>query len=296
MTHLRPALILLVVLTVVTGVIYPVIVTVIAQVVFPHQANGSLIVKDGKVVGSELIGQPFDDPKYFWSRPSATSPFGYNAASSSGSNLSPTNPALIKSVEGAEDDVNAGMAAMDTAQVTPADVVVGIAASGTTPYVRAALSRAQTIGAKTVIVSCSPPPKLLLETCDVAIVPIVGPEALTGSTRMKAGTATKLVLNTISTGAMVRSGRAYGNLMVDLMAWSEKLHDRGERIVMEACAVDRERARAAITAAGGSVKLAIVMVKAGVDKDAAAALLERAGGLVRKAIGDPPPATEIVRK
>jgi N-acetylmuramic acid 6-phosphate etherase len=197
--------------------------------------------------------------------------------------------ALVKSVEGAEDDVNAGMAAMDTAQVTPADVVVGIAASGTTPYVRAALSRAQTIGAKTVIVSCSPPPRLLLDTCDVAIVPIVGPEALTGSTRMKAGTATKLVLNTISTGAMIRTGRAYGNLMVDLMAWSDKLKDRGERIVMEACTVDRERARAAIAAAGGSVKLAIVMVKAGVDKDEAAARLERAGGVVRAVVGDPPP-------
>ncbi|MGE5143003.1 MAG: N-acetylmuramic acid 6-phosphate etherase [Acidobacteriota bacterium] len=200
-------------------------------------------------------------------------------------------PALIKSAEGAEDDVNAGMAAVDTARVTPDDVVVGIAASGTTPYVRAALARAQTIGAKTVIVSCSPPPRLLLETCDVAIVPVVGPEALTGSTRMKAGTATKLVLNTISTGAMVRSGRAYGNLMVDLMAWSEKLRDRGERIVMEACAVDRERARAAIAAAAGSVKLAIVMVKAGVGKDEAAALLTRGGGRVRAAIGDPPPVT-----
>lgn len=197
--------------------------------------------------------------------------------------------ALVKSVEGAEDDVNAGMAAMDTAQVTPADVVVGIAASGTTPYVRAALSRAQTIGAKTVIVSCSPPPRLLLDTCDVAIVPIVGPEALTGSTRMKAGTATKLVLNTISTGAMIRSGRAYGNLMVDLMAWSDKLKDRGLRIVMEACAVDRERAREAIAAAGGSVKLAIVMVKAGVGKDEAAARLERVGGVVRAVVGDPPP-------
>src|SRR5215469_299655 len=99
MTHLRPALILLVALTVVTGVIYPVVVTVIAQIVFPHQANGSLIVKDGKVIGSTLIGQPFDDPKYFWGRPSATSPYPYNAASSSGSNLSPTNPDLIKAVQ-----------------------------------------------------------------------------------------------------------------------------------------------------------------------------------------------------
>lgn len=199
--------------------------------------------------------------------------------------------ALVKSAEGAEDDVNAGMAAMDTARVTPADVVVGIAASGTTPYVRAALSRAQTIGAKTVIVSCSPPPKLLTETCDAVIVPAVGPEALTGSTRLKAGTATKLVLNAISTGAMIRTGRAYGNLMVDLMALSDKLRDRGERIVMEAVAVDRARAREAIEAAGGSVKLAIVMVKGGVGKEAAAQKLAAAGGLVRRAVGDPPAVT-----
>ncbi len=197
-------------------------------------------------------------------------------------------PALVKSAEGAEDDVNAGMAAMDTARVAPSDVVVGIAASGTTPYVRAALSRAQTIGAKTIIVSCTQPPKLLVDTCDVVIVPEVGPEALTGSTRLKAGTATKLVLNTISTGAMVRMGRAYGNLMVDLMAWSEKLEDRGERIVMEICGVDRDRARKALAAADGSVKLAIVMVKAGVERDEAARRLSAAGGLVRRVVGDPP--------
>ena len=197
-------------------------------------------------------------------------------------------PALVKSAEGAEDDVNAGMAAMDTARVSPTDVVVGIAASGTTPYVRAALSRAQTIGARTVIVSCSPPPKLLVDSCDVVIVPAVGPEALTGSTRLKAGTATKLVLNAISTGAMIRTGRAYGNLMVDLMALSEKLRDRGERILMEAGGVDRPHAREAILAAGGSVKIAIVMVKAGVGKQAAEQKLAAAGGLVRQAVGDPP--------
>ena len=198
-------------------------------------------------------------------------------------------PALVKSAEGAEDDVNAGMAAMDTAQVTPKDVVVGIAASGTTPYVRAALSRAQTIGARTVIVSCSPPPKQLLDTCDVAIVPEVGPEPLTGSTRLKAGTATKLVLNTLSTGAMIRTGRAYGNLMVDLIALSDKLRDRGERIVMEACGVDRARARDAITEAEGSVKLAIVMVRSGLGKEAARERLAATGGLVRRVVGDPPP-------
>src|SRR2546425_6415745 len=104
--------------------------------------------------------------------------------------------ALLKGLEGAEDDVNAGMAAMDDARVSPKDFVLGIAASGTTPFVRAALARAQTIGAATGLLSCSDPPKLLAETCDVLILPRVGPEALTGSTRMKAGTATKLVLNT----------------------------------------------------------------------------------------------------
>ncbi|HXD99782.1 MAG TPA: potassium-transporting ATPase subunit C, partial [Candidatus Acidoferrum sp.] len=98
--HIRPALVLLIVLSVLTGLVYPVVVTGIAQLVFPRQANGSLIVRDGKVVGSALIGQPFDDPKYFWGRPSATSPFPYNAASSSGSNQGPTNPALYDAVKG----------------------------------------------------------------------------------------------------------------------------------------------------------------------------------------------------
>jgi N-acetylmuramic acid 6-phosphate etherase len=199
--------------------------------------------------------------------------------------------ALVKSVEGAEDDVNAGAAAMDTAVVSPRDVVVGIAASGTTPYVGAALSRAQTLGAKTVLVTCSTPPQLLTETCDVVIVPKVGPEALTGSTRLKAGTATKLALNTISSGAMIRLGKVYGNLMVDLMALSDKLKDRGERIVMECVGVDRSKARAAIEQAGGSVKLAIVMVKKGLRREEAQRVLDDAGGFVRRAAGDPPPVT-----
>ena len=100
LAHVRAAIVALAVLTVVTGIIYPLIVTGIAQTLFPSQANGSLIVKDGKPVGSALIGQPFDDPKYFWGRPSATSPFAYNAGASSGSNLSPTNPDLVKAVQG----------------------------------------------------------------------------------------------------------------------------------------------------------------------------------------------------
>ena len=199
--------------------------------------------------------------------------------------------ALVKSVEGAEDDVNAGAAAMDTAAVTARDMVVGIAASGTTPYVGAALARAQTLGAKTALVTCATPPRLLTETCDVVIVPMVGPEALTGSTRLKAGTATKLVLNTISTGAMIRLGKVYGNMMVDLMALSAKLRDRGERIVMEAGGVGREEARSVIERAGGSVKVAIVMAKKTIGRDEAERVLKEAGGFVRRAVGDPPPVT-----
>lgn len=197
--------------------------------------------------------------------------------------------ALVKGLEGAEDDVNAGAEAMDAARVGAQDVVIGIAASGTTPYVRAALGRAQTLGAVTGLVSCSAPPQVLADTCDVLILPLVGPEAITGSTRMKAGTVTKLVLNTISTGAMVRLGKVYGNLMVDLMAWSDKLRDRGERIVMECCGVDRGRARRAIEEAGASVKLAIVMIRGNLSPDEARRALEPAGGFVRGAVGDPPP-------
>jgi len=199
--------------------------------------------------------------------------------------------ALVKSAEGAEDDANKGAADMDTAGVTNRDVVVGIAASGTTTYVRTALARAQTLGAKTVLVTCGNPPKVLTETCDVIINPVTGPEALTGSTRLKAGTATKLVLNTLSTGTMISLGKAYGNMMVDLMDLSVKLHDRGERIVMECCGVSRAAARAAIDKAEGSVKLAIVMLRKDVDAKQARTLLDAAGGFVRPVAGDPPRVT-----
>ena len=123
---------------------------------------------------------------------------------------------------------------------------------------------------------------------DLAILPKVGPEALTGSTRLKAGTATKLVLNAVTTGAMIRTGRAYGNLMVDLVAAADKLRDRGERILMEVAGVDRDAARAAIAAADGKVKTAIVMLRCGVAKEEAEQLLEEHGGFVRKAVGAPP--------
>jgi potassium-transporting ATPase KdpC subunit len=132
LAHLRTALVLLALLTLVTGVAYPIAVTAIAQVVFPHQANGSLIVKDGKAVGSSLIGQPFDDPRYFWSRPSATTPFADNAGSSSGSNLSPTNPDLVKTVQGRVDALRAADPG-NTAPV-PADLVTA-SGSGLDPHI-----------------------------------------------------------------------------------------------------------------------------------------------------------------
>jgi potassium-transporting ATPase KdpC subunit len=130
--HLRPALVILVLMTLITGVGYPLVVTGIAQTLFRAQANGSLIVKDGKLVGSALIGQPFDDPKYFWSRPSATSPFADNAGSSSGSNLSPTNPDLVKAVQGRVEALRAADPGNDAP--VPVDLVTA-SGSGLDPHI-----------------------------------------------------------------------------------------------------------------------------------------------------------------
>jgi N-acetylmuramic acid 6-phosphate etherase len=199
--------------------------------------------------------------------------------------------ALLRAVEGAEDDLEAGMAAMDERQVGARDMVVGIAASGVTPFVRAALGRAQTMGARTALVTCAEPSALLRETCDVCIVLRTGPEVVTGSTRMKAGTATKLVLNTLTTGAMIRLGKTYGNLMVDLQATNAKLVDRGQRIVMEVTGVGRDEAQAAIVAAGGKVRTAIVMLRTGTTLEEAERLLAEHDYHLRPLLGDPPPVT-----
>lgn len=200
--------------------------------------------------------------------------------------------ALTGSQEGAEDDTAAAEHAMAENGVDVKDFVLGIAASGTTPFVSAALKRARALGAVTGLVTCAAPPEDL--ELDVVIAVRTGPEALTGSTRLKAGTATKLVLNCISTGTMIRRGKAYGNLMVDLKAWSDKLVDRSERIVMEATGggAGREEARRAIKAAGGSVKLAIVMVSRSVSAAEGERLLTDAGGVVRAVVGDPPSVIE----
>jgi N-acetylmuramic acid 6-phosphate etherase len=198
-------------------------------------------------------------------------------------------PALTRAQEGAEDRPSGARDDLDQAGLRDTDFVIGIAASGTTPYVRAALEHARTLGAKTAIVACSPPPAEMLAVADIAIVAVTGPEAVTGSTRMKAGTATKLILNTISTGAMIRLGKTFGNLMVDLQATNEKLRDRTLRIAREVCDLTEDEARSLLQRANGNLKLAIVMQKLGVDADAAAAALAGAGGVIRRVVKDAPP-------
>ncbi|MDB4889368.1 MAG: N-acetylmuramic acid 6-phosphate etherase [Gemmatimonadetes bacterium] len=200
--------------------------------------------------------------------------------------------ALTSAQEGAEDNLDQARIDLAARGVRAGDMVVGIAASGTTPYVRVALEHARSVGARTAIVACSPPPPETLHQADIAIVAITGPEVVTGSTRLKAGTATKLILNMITTGAMIRLGKTFGNLMIDLRATNVKLVDRSERMVAEVSSVTREQARELIERAGGSVKLAIVMHALGVDKDEAQRKLDEGGGVVRRVIGGDPPPVE----
>ena len=193
--------------------------------------------------------------------------------------------ALTKAVEGAEDSREDGGAAADALEVGADDFVFGIAASGTTPYVHGALTRAKQRGAKTGFLLCTPPQEWMLEVYDVVIALLVGPEVVTGSTRMKAGTATKMELNTITTGAMIRLGKVFGNLMVDLRATNQKLQDRSERILMETLDLDRASAAELLREAGGSVKTAMVMRFCGVERKEATRLLRRAGGRLGEVLG-----------
>lgn len=186
--------------------------------------------------------------------------------------------ALIRAAEGAEDHPEEGAQEMDARGVGPDDVVIGIATSGTTPFVHGALRRARERGAGTGFVLCTPPSDEVRDAYDVVIAPLVGPEVVTGSTRMKAGTATKLVLNTISTGAMIRLGKTWGNLMVDLRATNVKLQDRSERILMEVLDLTREEAAEVLRCAGGSVKTAIAMYWTDSTAEEAGRKLQEAGG------------------
>jgi N-acetylmuramic acid 6-phosphate etherase len=185
--------------------------------------------------------------------------------------------------EAAEDDAEAGAADIATANVSEADVVVALSASGRTPYTLAAAETARTTGAFVVAVTCAEATPL--ETvADLAVVVPVGPEVITGSTRMKAGTAQKLVLNTLSTGAMIRLGRTYGNLMVDVVASNEKLRLRAQRAVALAAGVDDADAGAALRAADGEPKTAIVALRLGLDPTEARARLAAVDGVVRRAL------------
>lgn len=191
--------------------------------------------------------------------------------------------ALLKAVEGAEDDEALGVADLQALQLEARDVVVGLAASGRTPYVVGALRFARQSGCPTVAISCNPDSPIAHEAL-VAISPVVGPEALTGSTRMKSGTAQKLVLNMISTGAMVKLGKVYQNLMVDVKATNEKLNDRACRIVMEATGAVRTQAEEMLAQTGFEVKPAILMILADITAAQAQQRLQQHQGYLRAAL------------
>lgn len=195
--------------------------------------------------------------------------------------------ALVRSIEGAEDRADQGAAAVDRKRIGPRDVLCGIAASGVTPFVHGALARARERGAATLFVTCAPEVRKDI-VADVVINPVVGPEAVTGSTRMKAGTATKLVLNTLTTTVMVRLGKVHGNLMVDVCVTNAKLRDRAERMVMELTALDRPRAARLLTRAGGHVKTAVVMHAHRAGRARAAAHLAAHGHSLRLALENAP--------
>jgi len=191
--------------------------------------------------------------------------------------------ALVRATEASEDDPASGARDLDARGFTSADALIGIAASGRTPYVLGAIDRARSLGAFTAAISCSPASELS-RRAEVGIEALVGPEVLTGSTRMKSGTATKLILNMISTGVMIRLGYVYGNLMVNVQPTNDKLRDRATRIIAEAAQIDPARAAALLTDSGGNVRIAILMAKKGIPREEAAALLQNANGRLAQAL------------
>jgi len=194
--------------------------------------------------------------------------------------------ALTQAIEGAEDDAAAGARAISDLAVTAADSVVGIAASGRTPYVLGGLTAARACGALTISLACNRPTPMEA-LCDINIAPLVGPEVITGSTRLKAGTAQKLVLNMLSTGVMIRLGKTFSNLMVDVQPTNAKLRDRAHRIVAQACeghAIPAAAIAATLEACNGEVKTAIVALLAAIPPAEARQRLAHTGGRVRQAL------------
>ena len=195
------------------------------------------------------------------------------------------NDAIYRAVEGAEDDPKRAIDDLEKAKLTKNDVLVGIAASGRTPYVISAMKYAKVKGATVVGVSCSPD-QIVGKLADINICAVVGPEALTGSTRMKSGTAQKLILNMLSTASMIRSGKSYRNLMVDVNSSNEKLNARAVRIVMQATSCDYQIAKQALEQAGNNAKLAILLVLTGVDIEQGQSMLAKSQGFLRKAVNE----------
>lgn len=191
--------------------------------------------------------------------------------------------ALRRSVEGAEDDAQAGRRALEEIGFASRDVLVGITASGSAPFVLGAMRYARELGAKVGAISCNKGSKTF-DLADHKILIEVGPEVITGSTRLKAGTAQKLVLNMITTASMIRFGKVYGNLMVDMTPVNKKLVDRSKRLIRQATGCSADAAERAFAEAGGKPKLAIVMVLLGVTKDRAKALIEMGGGRIADAV------------
>lgn len=191
--------------------------------------------------------------------------------------------AILQAVENAEDSLTLGVDDLKSLNFNANDVLVGIAASGRTPYVIAAMEYAKSLHATTVSLTCNAGSPMT-QIADIAITPVVGAEVVTGSSRMKAGTAQKLVLNMLTTGAMIRSGKVYGNLMVDVEATNQKLVQRQVNIVMEATGCDSDEAKQALQACHGHCKTAILMVLAQIDAEEAASLLADNGGFIRQAL------------
>ncbi|WP_368223982.1 N-acetylmuramic acid 6-phosphate etherase [Aeromonas sp. s4] len=187
--------------------------------------------------------------------------------------------AILQAVENAEDDAELGARDLKNIQFCANDVLVGIAASGRTPYVLGAMAHASAVGATVCSISCNPGSPLA-RAADISMVAVVGPEIVTGSSRMKAGTAQKLILNMLSTGAMIRTGKVYGNLMVDVEATNAKLVERQKRIVMEATDCDRTTAERALAEADNHCKTAIVMILAGLTADEARHRLQSSNGFI----------------
>jgi N-acetylmuramic acid 6-phosphate etherase len=194
-------------------------------------------------------------------------------------------PAVIKAREGVEDDYEAGGRAIARLRPSVRDVVVGVSASGMTPFVRGALGRARRAGAKIIFVTCYPGTELQTFV-DLTIAPAVGPEVIAGSTRLKAGTATKMVLNMLTTGSLIRIGKTYGNLMVDVQTGSEKLKDRARRILNFVTGIEYDEAERLLRRARWNVKAAIVMQKTSVTYPKALSRLRKANDSVREAIGE----------